>query len=236
MRSSAGMAVGIAFAMSSGFILAAQSGGPNGAAAKPAEVRFELERTGLAVPRFTIRVKEDGTGSYQAEEMQGLADGRPLQYATAKHIDRTLNLTPTTVTKIFKVARELNHFDMDCAASMKNIADTGKKTLTYEGTDGSGSCTFNYSTNKDVEKLTSTFRSIAFTLDEGRRLAFLHQYDRLGLDAEMTVIEREVAAGHASELNTIVPVLTAIAGDNAVLQRVRLQAAKLLKLAGSNKI
>ena len=236
MRCAAGMVAGIALAISSGFILAAQSGAPNIAAAKPAEVRFQFERMGLPVPRFTIRVEEDGSGSYQAEEVEGPGDGRPVQYASAKHIDRALNLTSDTVTNIFKAARELGRFDMDCAAKTKNIADTGKKTLSYEGTDGSGSCTYNYSNNKEVEKLTNTFISIAFTLDEGRRLAFLHQYDRLGLDAEMTVFEREMAAGRALELNTIAPVLTSIAGDSAVMQRVRLQAAKLLKLAGSNKI
>ncbi|WP_348269383.1 hypothetical protein P8936_10745 [Edaphobacter paludis] len=229
------MVAGITLAMSSGIALAAQSGGPN-VAAKPAEVSFQFERVGLPVPRFTLRVEEDGSGSYQAEEIEGAADGRSLQYASAKHIDRTLNLTSSTVGTIFKAARELNRFDMDCAANAKKVADTGKKTLSYKGTDGSGSCTYNYSNNKDVEKLTTTFIGIALTLDEGRRLAFLHQYDRLGLDAEMTIFERETAAGHALELNTIAPVLTAIAGDNAVMERVRLEAANLLKLAGSNKI
>ena len=29
------------------------------------------------------------------------------------------------------------------------------------------------------------FLAIAFTMDEGRKLEFLHRYDRLGLDAEM---------------------------------------------------
>jgi hypothetical protein len=52
----------------------------------------------------------------------------------------------------------------------------------------------------------------------------------------MIGLEREVAAGRALELGTIAPVLTLIAGDSAVMQRVRLQAAKLLKQAGSNKI
>ena len=49
-----------------------------------------------------------------------------------------------------------------------------------------GSCVYNYSDNKNVALLTDTFLGIAFTLDEGRKLDFLHRYDRLGLDAEMT--------------------------------------------------
>ncbi|HEV2708602.1 MAG TPA: hypothetical protein VGU67_00175 [Edaphobacter sp.] len=242
MRFAAGMAAGVVLAMISGGALARQtSGGQVAAAAKPAEVSFQFERTGVPVPRFTLRVNEDGTGHYQAEEVEGPADGGTMQYASAKHIDRTLELTAATVTKIFKAARELDRFDMECAAKTKNIADTGKKTLSYTGTDGAGSCTYNYSGNKDIEMLTNTFIAIAFTMDDGRRLAFLHQYDRLGLDAEMIGLEREAAAGRALELGTIAPVLTSIAGDGAVMQRVRLQAARLLKQAGvdnhgSNKI
>jgi hypothetical protein len=242
MRFVAGVVMGAVLAMSSGFTLVAQSGGGQPtAAAKPAEVSFQFERTGLPVPRFTLRVDENGTGSYQAEEVEGPADHGTMQYASAKHIDRALELSAATVTKIFKAARDLGRFDMDCAAKAKNIADTGKKTMSYEGADGAGSCTYNYSGNKDIEMLTNTFLAIAFTMDEGRRLAFLHQYDRLGLDAEMIGFEREVLAGRALELGTIAPVLSSIASDGAVMQRVRLQAAKLLKQAGvdshaSNKI
>jgi hypothetical protein len=125
---------------------------------------------------------------------------------------------------------------MACEATAKNIANSGKKTLSYVGADGAGSCTYNYSENKNVTTLTDTFLFIAFTLDEGRRLEFLHRYDRLGLDEEMTELVQAVKSGHALELETIAPVLTSIAGDAAVMQRVRSQATKLLEQAQSNKI
>ncbi len=66
-------------------------------------------------------------------------------------------------------------------------------------------------------------------MDEGRRLEFLHRYDRLGLDAEMISLANEVQAGRAMELGTIAPTLDAIADDTAVMQRVRLRAEKLLE-------
>jgi hypothetical protein len=72
---------------------------------------------------------------------------------------------------------------------------------------------------------------IAYTLDEGRRLEFLHRYDRLGLDAEMITLSQEVDAGRALELGTIAPTLAAIADDTAVLQRVRLRATRMLEQA-----
>jgi hypothetical protein len=76
--------------------------------------------------------------------------------------------------------------------------------------------------------LGSSFIAIAYTLDGGRRLEFLHRYDRLGLDAEMTSLAREAEAGRALELGTISQTLTVIADDMAVMQRVRLRAVKLL--------
>lgn len=228
--------IGIVLTVSSGSVLAAQAGPETAAHAKPAEVSFQFERTGLPVPRFTLRVEEDGTGSYQAEEAESPADKGAVQYASPKRIDRTLKLTAPTVTKIFKAARDLGHFDMVCEAKAKNIANTGKKTLSYAGVDGAGSCIYNYSDNKEVAMLTDTFTFIAFTLDEGRRLEFLHRYDRLGLDEEMNELVQAVKMGHALELGTIAPVLTSIAEDGAVMQRVRLQATKLLEQAESNKI
>jgi hypothetical protein len=147
----------------------------------------------------------------------------------AQHIDRPINLTSGTTAKIFKAARAANHFNIECASKAKNIADTGKKTLSYTGADGSGSCTYNYSENKNIDTLTNTFLAIAYTMDEGRRLEFLHRYDRLGLDAEMISFSQELEAGRALELGTISPTLAVIADDTAVIQRVRLRAQKMLE-------
>jgi len=206
------------------------------AAATQAEVSFHIERPGLPVPKFTLSVREDGTGSYQAEEVEGPSDRGTVRYASAKQIDRTLNLTQAMVAKIFGTARELKRFDIDCASKAKNIASTGEKTLSYTGADGKGSCVYNYSENKQIKMLTDDFLAIAATLDEGRRLAYLHRYDRLGLDAETIALEQAAAAGRATEFGTIAPVLSSIAGDPAVMERVRLRVAKLLERAGGNKI
>ncbi len=198
-------------------------------AAKTPEVSFQFDRTGLSVPRFTLRVREDGTGTYQADQVEIPATGTAMRGQAAQHIDRPINLTHETVAKIFKSARSLNFFNIECASKAKNIADTGKKTLSYNGADGSGSCTYNFSENKIVGTLTDTYLAIAYTIDEGRRLEFLHRYDRLGLDAEMISFGQELEAGRALELGTISPALAAIADDSAVIQRVRLRAAKMLE-------
>jgi hypothetical protein len=231
MRLIARIAVWLVFAGCFSPLFATQTSALNSTAAKLPEVSFQFERPGLPVTHFTIRLHEDGTGSYQAEEVEGPADGGAMRYESAKRINRALSLAPPTTAMIFKTARKLDRFNFDCNSKKKNIANTGKKTLAYTGTDGAGSCVYNYSDSKDVTMLTDTFLAIAYTLDEGRKLEFLHRYDRLGLDAETISLQHASEEGHALELGTIAPVLTSIANDLAVMQRVRLRTVRLLELA-----
>jgi hypothetical protein len=204
MRAVTRIVLGATLAVCSALSSAQTSEPPTAASAKAqAEVSFQFDRTGLPVPRFTLRLKEDGTGRYEADQAEIAATATSMRGQAAQHIDRPINLS--------------------------NIADTGKKTLSYTGPDGSGSCTYNYSENKTVGTQTDTFLAIAYTIDEGRRLEFLHRYDRLGLDAEMISLAQEVEAGRALELGTISPALAAIADDTAVIQRVRLKAQKMLE-------
>jgi hypothetical protein len=230
MRAVTRIVLGATLAVCSALASAQTAEPPTAASAKaPAEVSFQFDRTGLPVPRFTLRLKEDGTGRYEADQAEIAATETSMRGQAAQHIDRPINLSKGTVAKIFKAARTLNYFNIECASKLKNIADTGKKTLSYTGPDGSGSCVYNYSENKTVGTLTDTFLAIAYTIDEGRRLEFLHRYDRLGLDSEMISLAQEVEAGRALELGTISPALASIADDTAVIQRVRLKAQKMLE-------
>ena len=224
---------GAALAMLSGIGLMAQTAAVpvDGGSMKP-EVSFQFERKGVPVPHYVILLREDGSGRYQADEAQvapSMQSSSAMQYVGGKHVDRPITLSPATTEKIFKTARTVNFFNIECASKAKNIANTGDKTLSYTGSDGKGSCGYNYSENKNISMLTDMFLAIAFTMDEGRRLEFLHRYDRLGLDAEMNSLANEAQAGRALELGTIAPTLDSIAGDTALMQRVRLRAEKLLE-------
>jgi hypothetical protein len=202
------------------------------AAASPkaqAEVSFKFDRIGLSVPHFVLRIREDGTGRYEADQSEVQATVNSMRGQAAQHIDRPIDLSKETVAKILKEARATNYFNIECASKAKNIADTGTKTLSYTGVGGSGSCTYNYSEDKSIDALTNTFLAIAYTIDEGRRLDFLHRYDRLGLDAEMISFSQELEAGRAMEVGMIQPSLAAIVDDMSVIQRVRLKAQKMLE-------
>lgn len=199
-----------------------------------AEVSYQMVREGLAVPRFKIVVREDGSGRYSGEEVVGEAVGGE-EPATKSHVEREISIGATTTAKIFKAARAERMFNIACASRAKNIADTGAKMLSYSGPDGKGACEYNYSENKDVVMLTDLFLGIGTTIEEGRKLEFKRRFDHLGLDAELDTLTQSNEAGRAVELGTIVPVLRELAGDTELMQRVRLRAAKLLDRASEGK-
>jgi hypothetical protein len=198
--------------------LTAQPPAPTSATVK-AEVRFDFVRAGLPVPKYTLAVKEDGTGTYTAEDSSS---------PTPQQVSREFTLTQPTTEKIFSLARYVH--PKACGTRAKNIADSGSKTLTYVTSSDTSSCDYNYSDSKEIESLTDLFEGVAETLDQGRRLDFLHRFDRLGLDDAIEFLSQEIASGRAIEVGTIEPSLRSIASDAEVMQRVRSKAAALLAL------
>ena len=196
-------------------------------------VSFSFDRKGLPVPTFQLVVNQDATAVYQGQEIPPSSSPGGWTSIPPQNFRHSVSISPATAAHIFALARQLKHFDVTCSTKAKNIADTGTKVLTYSGVDGSGSCTYNYSENKDVESLTDIFQGIAETMDQGRELDRLHRYDRLGLDAAMTLLTQEVSAGRALEIGTIAASLRSIADDADVMDRVRIRARALLVLASS---
>jgi hypothetical protein len=203
---------------------------PNAPPAARAEVAFAFSRLGVQVPKYRLTIREDGTVLYE---------GDALPFVNARYSSATpppqpfrsaTDISPATAARVLKLAHDLRRFSITCASKAKNIADTGAKTLSYSGPDGSGSCTYNYSESKDVQQLTDIFQGIAETMDEGRRLDYQHRYDRLGLDETITFLGQEVSEGRALEVATIAASLRSIAGDSEVMERVRTRANALLTL------
>jgi len=193
-------------------------------------ITFSLERPGLAVPSYTIRIM-GFSGTYAG--MQVPQPAREYAAASApQKFERSFTISLATADKIAALAHSLKNFNTECASNAKNIADTGKKTLTYLGPVGDlpaqGSCIYNYSENKSVDQLTTIFQGIAETLDEGRELDRLHRYDRLGLDEALATLAQEVADGHALEVGAIQDTLRSIAADTEVMQRAQKRANALL--------
>lgn len=199
------------------------------------QVSFSFERRGLVVPKFQLTVRDDGTGLYEGEEVQNASTSNTSVAPPPQEFRRPLNISQPTVKRIFTLSKQLNQFNTTCTSKAKNIADTGAKILTYSGLVGvSGSCSYNSTDSKDVQTLTDIFQGIAETLDEGRKLDYLHRYDRLGLDEATSFLAEEAADGRALEIRTIAESLRSIASDSNVMERVRTRAESLLSLVPPN--
>jgi hypothetical protein len=185
----------------------------------PVGIKFEFERVGMETPHWRMNLDVGGVGSYE-ELPVGDAAGVKL----AVHVGRK---TMQRLQDGMAVAKTGS-----CDAKLKNVANMGKKTLTYLSATGevAAQCVFNVSEDAGVQGAAAALLSVQETLRAGQRLAFKHRFDRLGLDAEMDVLVSEVKAGQAIELRNIAAALTSIADDSAVLQRVREKALLLLKL------
>jgi hypothetical protein len=194
-----------------------------------AQIRFTYENPKLQPPKYAVTVGEDGNGHFRSEPGgPPPADGQSMP---AEAQDRPIHVSKAIRESMFATARKNKRFAIGCEDGGKNIAFQGTKTLAYEGPEGQGSCTYNWSKLSQIDKLTDRFEAIAATLDEGSKLQRQYEHGRLSLDSELELLDQMVLAGRAIELENIAPILRTIAGDDAVLQRVQRRARALLQAA-----
>jgi hypothetical protein len=195
----------------------------------PAQIRFNYDNPKLQPPKYVLTVNEDGTGHFRSEGT-GPAPNDPGNIP-AEPQDLPIHISKALREAMFATARKNKLFAISCDDGGKNIAFQGTKTLQYEGPEGQGSCTYNWSKNAQIDKLTDQFEAIAATLDEGSKLQRQYEHGRLSLDTEIELLAEMVHDGRALELENIAPILRTLAGDDAVLQRVQRRARALLAQA-----
>lgn len=135
--------------------------------------------------------------------------------------------------KLFRDAKEANYFNGDFTFKKHAVATTGKKTLTYADPSRHFETTFDYSENRAIQEITNIFAGISNTIEHGRKLQFLHRFDKLGLDEELKAMENAAESHNLAELQIIRPTLESIAADTAVLNIARQRAKKLAAKANS---
>jgi hypothetical protein len=195
---------------------------------------FHFERAALPVPEYTFTLHKDGSGTYTASYAAQVPSSKyaptypGVAAAPVTPTTRPITLSPKTTALLFDRARSADNF-RTCESRLKNIADSGAKTITYTTAEGSAHCTYNFTENKAVAGITETFQGIAETLDEGREIDLKHRYDRLGLDRDLAILVDNVKEGRALEVATIAPVLQSLCDDMQVMDRVRKRAAGLLQ-------
>lgn len=191
-----------------------------------ARIRFIFENPKLQPANYVLDISEDGTGHFHSQP--GSAVSSDPENIAPQSMSTDIRINEPLRGELFKTARSHNYFNVACESAKQKIAFTGNKALQYTGPDGNGSCTFNWSRDQQIMKLADDLIAVAFTLEEGRRLAVEHEHNRLGLDAELQELQDAVKAGRAQQIQNIAPQLEAIASDEKVLERARMRARQLL--------
>lgn len=185
---------------------------------------FKFNNPHLDPASYTLTVDETGKGNFHSQP--GPASQTNEGPLPAE--DREIHLSPALTSQIFTTARQMHFFAMNCEDGKGKIAFQGNKTLSYEGTDGRGSCEFNWSKDVHIQKLADQLIAVATTLSIGRRLEAEHQYDRLSLDEELAALAGMVENGQAAEVSNIANVLQSIVDDTSIVERARRRARALL--------
>lgn len=197
-----------------------------GSAAQAKAETFEIDYTnpGLAPSHWSIVLHPDGSGHFSSFGGDMGADGSDLK---APPVNRDIQVSPQYAERVFQTAYRHKLFNMQCESHFK-VAFQGTKIFRYSGPRGSGSCTFNYSKNKDIQSLGDSLVAVEQTIMEGARLELLLKHDPLGLDREMNYLVQAAKDGRAQQICVIKGILAQLAGDPEVLDRVRRWADELL--------
>jgi hypothetical protein len=189
-------------------------------------VTFTLDFPGSQPEHYSMRVQSDGAAHYESSGKLSLDSDETDSF------DLDFTASPATRQKIFDLTAKAGYFQKDLDSHHKNIAFTGKKTLSYKDPKRSGESTFNYSSQPAVQELTSLFQNLSSTLEFGRRLHYDHRYQKLALDEELKRMEAIAHTSPLVELTAITPILQQIIVDSTVLNVTRARAQRLLEQAG----
>lgn len=204
---------------------------PNGAPGEPKlvntpipTVSFTLEWPEIKPQHYAISIESSGRAAYTAiDDLTKPGDPYIVKFEASA----------ATREKVFDLARSLDYFSQPLDYKKHRIAFTGQKTLAYTDPQRHFETSFNWSQNPQAMELTHIFQAIANTLKAGQKLAYLHRYDRIGLNDELKEMEANAKDNYLQEVQTIAPILRSIADDSAVMDIARQRARRLLQLVPS---
>jgi hypothetical protein len=188
-------------------------------------LELDFSNPSLMPAHWVLSLHPDGAGHFRSE--RGDAPMDPAEGFEPADVDRDIQVSTEFAGHAFAIVHQHNSFVAGCESHMK-VAFQGWKKLTYRGPDGTGSCTYNYSKDKEIQALGESLVAVANAIVEGARLETLLQHDRLGLDKEMDFLVEATGDGRVQQICTIRTILERLAGDPEVMERVRKRARVLL--------
>ena len=195
-------------------------------AQQAATVTFSLDFPGSNPSHYHITVANDGRATYSSNGQLN-ENAEPADLA-----ELPFTISNSVRDQIFQIAKRTHYFSGKIDSGLKNIANTGNKTLAYKDTEHNTQTAFNYSTNPAIQEITAIFQGLSLTLEFGRRLTFFRKYQKTALDEDLKKMEQMQRDKNLGDLNAIADVLTAIANDTSIMNISRARALRLLAMAG----
>jgi hypothetical protein len=199
-------------------------GGQNSAAVP--SITFDRLWSSSTPQSVTMTVSANGAGKYSSRNPEKTGD-------EVDDFQTEFTMSRAARDKLFRYAKEAGYFEGDFTFKKHVVASTGKKTLSYSDPARHFSTTYDYSENKAIQEITNILAGTSATIEHGRKLQFLHRFDKLGLEDELKGMEAALESNNLAELQIIRPTLESIAGDASVLNIARQRAKKLLAKANS---
>lgn len=174
---------------------------------------FTKSFPGSVPPFCSVQIGKGGALEYK----EGLTDEKPVRAQMAKG----------DVDGLFEMAAKLDHFKTNLESGLK-VANTGKKTFSYESEGGVKTETaFNYSTDLTAQQLLNKFEQIAESerayIDLDRAIHF----DKLGVNDALAQIESLWLSKQLAAPQQFVQLLTRVATHESFMHLARDRAAKL---------
>ena len=137
-----------------------------------------------------------------------------------------LKLTVGDSTQIFDLAGRLGHFDRKLESGLA-VAKMGEKTFRWIQGSEVREQKFNYTQEPDAQALQDWFEKIADTAYRFIDLERTAQFDKLGVNRSLLILESQWDRGRLVGQELFLPLLDKISRQSAYLNMARERAAKL---------
>ncbi|MGA7849720.1 MAG: hypothetical protein WCA13_11495 [Terriglobales bacterium] len=191
-------------------------------------VTFTLDFPASQPEHYSIRVQSNGPAHYQSSGRLSADSDETDSF------DFDFTIAPDTRQKVFELAAKASYFQKNLDSRHKDLAFTGKKTLSYKGARRSGESSYNYSANPAVQDLTDLMQGLSATLEFGHRLQYDHHYQKLALDEELKRMEEMASTHRLIDVAAIQSILDEIIADQSVINVTRARAQRLLDRASAH--
>ncbi len=169
-------------------------------------------------PELTeIKIREDGTGTYEIRQLDDEPDARPFE------------VTPQLTAKMFELSAALDHFRGVQLDVRRRIANLGQKTFRYERGAEAYETTFNYTVHPVANQLLQIFEGLARQQEHLTTLQRRMRYDRLGVHDALVRFEVDLNRKLIPEPERLLPALEAIANDPHFVEIARQRARALIE-------